>query len=169
MRLRNKIRTDTILGGRQEFNGATADVGFALQTEVGNSRWRPPNRVETGSTYISPSRTDINAVPTANPPLYGSINSMALLRILPLVLLWILSSVSGSRNFKMAAVTPVIYNEIHIWNAHSIYQLLWDLETKFQWIPMLVGHQEFKGATPDVVPCKRKWKIKMAAAKPGRN
>jgi len=24
---------------------------------------------------------------------------------------------------------------------------------------MLVGHQEFKGATPDVVPCKRKWEI----------
>ena len=24
---------------------------------------------------------------------------------------------------------------------------------------MLVGHQEFKGATPDVVPCKCKWEI----------
>jgi hypothetical protein len=24
---------------------------------------------------------------------------------------------------------------------------------------MLIGHQEFKGATPDVVPCKRKWEI----------
>ena len=24
---------------------------------------------------------------------------------------------------------------------------------------MMVGHQEFKGATPDVVPCKLKWEI----------
>ena len=42
-----------------------------------------------------------NEIPTATPTFYGSSNSTALL--------WILSGVSGSRNFKMAAVKPVIY------------------------------------------------------------
>ena len=36
---------------------------FPMYPDVGNSRWRPPNRVETGSTYISASRKDSNAVP----------------------------------------------------------------------------------------------------------
>ena len=49
----------------------------------------------TGSTYISASRQDSNAVPTANPPFSGSSNSAALLRILP--------DVTGSRILKMAA------------------------------------------------------------------
>ena len=65
---------------------------------------------------ISGSVTPRNEIPTATPTVSGSRNSMAIL--------WILSRVSVSRNFKMAAVKPVIYIEIHIRNAHIISQLL---------------------------------------------
>ena len=40
---------------------------------------------QTGSTYISASKPDINAVPTAKPPFSGSRNSMELFQILPVV------------------------------------------------------------------------------------
>jgi len=65
---------------------------------------------------ISGSVAPRNKIPTATPIFSGSRNSMAIL--------WIMPRVSGSRNFKMAAVKPVIYIEIHIQNAHSISQLL---------------------------------------------
>ena len=71
------------------------------------------NNIQHG---ISGSVTPRNEVPTANPTFSVSRNSMALL--------WILPKVSGSRNFKMEAVKPVIYIEIHIRNAHSISQHL---------------------------------------------
>ena len=60
---------------------------------------------------ISGSVTPRNEIPRATPTFLESRNSMALL--------WILPSVSGSRNFKMAAVKPVIYIDIHIRNAHT--------------------------------------------------
>ena len=53
---------------------------------------------QTGSTYISASRLDSNAVPTANPSFSGSSNSKALLPILP--------DETGSRFLKMAAAIP---------------------------------------------------------------
>ena len=71
------------------------------------------NNIQHG---ISGSVTPRNEIPTATPTFSGSRNSMALL--------WILYSVSGSRNFKMAAVKPVINIDIHIQNAHSISQHL---------------------------------------------
>ena len=59
----------------------------------------------TISTYISVSRQDSNAVPTANPPFSGSSNSAAILRILP--------DVTGSRNSKMtAAKSEVLISQL---------------------------------------------------------
>src|SRR5208282_520345 len=70
-------------------------------TEMGNSRWRPPNRVENRSTYISASRSDSDAVPTANPPFSGCSNTTAITQILP-------PDVTGSRLLKMAAAKPEV-------------------------------------------------------------
>src|SRR5208282_430566 len=55
---------------------------------------------QTGSSYISASRQDINAVPTANPRFSGSSNPMELWRIVP--------DVTGSRFLKMAAAKPEV-------------------------------------------------------------
>ena len=55
---------------------------------------------QTGSTYISASRLDSNAVPTAIPPFSGSSNSAELLRSL--------FDVTGSRILKMAATKPEV-------------------------------------------------------------
>ena len=71
------------------------------------------NNIQHG---ISGSVTPRDEIPMATPTFSGSRNSMAQL--------WILYSVSGSWNFKMAAVKPVINIDIHIRNAHSISQHL---------------------------------------------
>ena len=55
---------------------------------------------QTGSTYISASILDSNAVPTASPPFSESSNTTALLRML--------SDVTGSRILKMAATKPEV-------------------------------------------------------------
>ena len=112
VRLRNKIPTDTNVWapGIQR----CYSVCCALQTEVGNSRWRPPNRVETRSTYTLASRPDSNAVPTVDPPFSESSNAMAILRIVP--------DVTGSRFLKMAATMQEAL----------ISQLLDQIETPFQ-------------------------------------
>src|SRR5208282_836878 len=55
---------------------------------------------QTGSSFISASRQDINTVPTANPHFRGPATQMELLRIVP--------DVTGSRFLEMAAAKPVV-------------------------------------------------------------
>ena len=71
------------------------------------------NNIQHG---ISDSVTPRNEIPMVTPTFSGSRNSMAIL--------WILFRVSGGRNFKMAAVKPVLYIDIHTRNAHNISQFL---------------------------------------------
>ena len=56
--------------------------------------------VETGSTYNSASRLDINAISTATPMFSGSSNSMGLLRTLP--------DTSGSRKSRWRPPKPEV-------------------------------------------------------------
>ena len=70
------------------------------------------NNIQHGiSDYVTPR----NEIPMVTPTFSGSRNSMAIL--------WILFRVSGGRNFKMAAVKPVIYIEIHTQNATAYLSL----------------------------------------------
>ena len=117
MRLRNNIPTDTNVGLAPGIQRCYSGY-CALQTEVGNSRWRPSNRVETRKTYISASRPDSDAVPTANPPFSGSGNSKALLRRVP--------DVTGSQILKMAAAKPevIIYQLTDHINVATPFQRL---------------------------------------------
>ena len=70
------------------------------------------NNIQHGTGSVAPR----NEIPMATPTFSGSMNSMAQL--------WTLYSVSGSWNFKMAAVKPVINIDIHIRNDNSISQHL---------------------------------------------
>src|SRR5208282_1609463 len=95
--------------GLQQLNGAIANTVRCNRKSVFKDGGR-----QTGSTYISASRQDSNAVPKANPPFSGSSNSMAPLRIL--------SDVTGSLLLKMAAAKPEVL----------ISQLLDKIATPFQ-------------------------------------
>src|SRR5208282_4281893 len=95
--------------GDQQPNGTLANSARCNRKSVFKDGGR-----QTGSTYISASRKDINAVPTANPPLSGSSNPMELLRIVP--------DATGSRFLKMAAAKPEVL----------ISQLLDQIATPFQ-------------------------------------
>ena len=70
--------------GVQQINGPIANSARCNRKSV----FEDGNR-QTGSSYNSASRPDINGVPTANQPFSGSSNSMTLLLILP--------DVTGSR------------------------------------------------------------------------
>ena len=85
-------------------------------------------------TYISASRPDGDAVPTANPPFSGSGNSKALLRRVP--------DVTGSQILKMAAANPEVL----------IYQLTDHIAMPFQRLSIL-GVQEVHGAISNTACC----------------
>src|SRR5208282_292058 len=104
---------------------------------------------QTGSTYISASRLDSNAVPTANPPFSGSSNSAALLRILP--------DATGSRILKMAATKPEVV----------ISQPLDKIATPFQRLTPIFWVPEFNGAIANIARCNRKSDIKNGGRETG--
>ena len=96
---------------------------------------------QTGRTYISASILDSNAVPKATSTFLGSSNSIALWRIL--------SDVTGSRKFKMAAAKPEVL----------ISQLLNQIATPFQKLPHICGVQQLNGTMANTARCNRKQKI----------
>ena len=94
---------------------------------------------KTGNIYISASKPDRNAVPTAIPTFSVPRNSMALV--------WMLGAVTESRKkFKMAAAKPEVL----------ISQLLNHIETPFQRLTPIFGVHEFNEAIPNIVRCNRK-------------
>ena len=99
----------TPIFGVQQLNGTIANPARCNR----KSAFKDGGR-QTGSSYISASRPDSDAVSKANPPFSGSSNSAALLRILP--------DVTVSRILKMAASKPEVL----------ISQLLDKIATPFQ-------------------------------------
>ena len=109
-----------------------------MEPEVGNPRWRR----KTGKTYISASRQDINALPTANPTFLGSSNPMELWRIVP--------DVTGSRFLKMAAAKPEVV----------ISQLLDKISTPFQRVTPIFGVLDINGTNLFTVRRNLIWKLR---------
>src|SRR5208282_1826984 len=99
----------TPIFGVQQHNGNKANTARCNR----KSAFKDGGR-QTGSTYISASIPDSDAVPTDNPPFSGSNNSIAQLRILP--------DVTGSRFLKMAAAKLEVL----------ISQLPYQIATPFQ-------------------------------------
>jgi len=56
----------------------------------------------------------------------------------------------------MATAKLVIYIQIHLRNAHSISQLIWHLETKFQRLPHVCGVLELTDTISNSALCNRK-------------
>src|SRR5208282_2946175 len=78
-----------------------------------------------------------------------------------------LFKVSEGRKSKMATAKLVIYIQIHIQNAHSISQLLWHLEAKFQRLPHVFGFLELKDTIANSVRCNRKSAFKDSGLQTG--
>src|SRR5208282_5060985 len=104
---------------------------------------------QTGSSFISASKQDINAVLTANPPFSGSSNPMELLRIVP--------GVTGSRLLKMAAAKPEVV----------ISQLLEKISTPFQRLHTIFGVQQPNGTLANSARCNRKSAFKDGGCQTG--
>ena len=100
----------------QQLNGAITNTVKCNRKSVFQDGGR-----KTGSTYISASRQDSNAVPMAKSAFSRSRKSVALFRIQP--------DVNGSRYFKMAADAPEVL----------MYRLLEKIATPFERLTPIFG------------------------------